>query len=219
MTLNYQANTGGAGTAGTINIPAGNYTASSLATYLNSATADFVTAYNSATLGFTFTPGIYLKAGSTGALVIGFPSTYLTSPGTTFTTSSPQPISLMGPNQIHVNTNLPLYTVPVSGRLCNVPVTSDYGSLISYRDLNEQVQNIVNNSNLQNLEITLTDENNVTLEGYEDIPWRMILSIEVIHDQGFVNPGEGHGVGLVPRTIADTQNYYNQAAQFAQLKF
>lgn len=162
------------------------------------------------TLGFTFSPAINILAGTTAQAILGFPSGYT---GTGISAST-IPINLLGPSHINVNTNLSLYTLPISGCLASLPITGSYGSLISYRDLDGQQPMLVTHSELQNFHITLADENNTTLEGYEDIPWRIILSLEVLHDQAFVNPGEQHGVGLVPMTIPQTQKFYQQLGSF-----
>ena len=195
---------------GTATIARGNWTATDLATYLSGLVGITTCTYDPKTLGFTFSPAINILAGTTAQGILGFPSGYT---GTGITAST-VPINLLGPSQINVNSNLSLYTLPISGCLASLPITGSYGSLLSFRDLDGQQPMLVTHSELQNLHITLADENNTTLEGYEDIPWRLILSIELIHDQGYVNPGEQHGVGLVPMTIPQTQKFYQQLGSY-----
>ena len=150
--------------------------------------------YDDNILGFQITggTGLDIVAGSTAQSVLGFAS------GTTYSnqTQSVQPINLMGPGSILVHTNLSLHTLPISGLLSVVPITGNYGSLLTYRDPDGGQPILVTQSDLHNMEIKLTDENDNVLEGYEDIPWRMIISIELLHAPGYVNPSEQHGVGL-----------------------
>lgn len=200
-------------TNGTITIPRGNYSATELATIIQAQLAEGETiTYTPSILGFTFSGGVDMLTGTTAQSILGFTSGYISNVALTTSTI---PINLLGPSHINVNTNLSLYTLPISGCLASLPITGSYGSLISYRDLDGQQPILVTHSELQNLHITLADENNVTLEGYEDIPWRIILSLEILHDQAYVNPGEQHGVGLVPMSIPQTQHFYKQLGSYS----
>ena len=191
-----------------VTIARGNWTATSLATYLTTSLVGegITVTYDSKTLGFTFTggSGLNIVSGTTAQLILGFPSGFT---GTNQTAST-IPINLMGPSRIHVNTNLSMYTLPLSGRLATVPISTTYGGYMSYRDLDGAQPIMITSSDIHNLQITLADEHNVTLEGYEDIPWGCILSVEVIRDQGYVNPGHLHGVGTMPIVPAHRQVFY-----------
>ena len=189
----------------------GNWTATQIAAQVTAGlVADGVTCtYEPKILGFTFAPGIGIEPGTTAQSILGFASGYNATYATV--TASLQPINLMGPSRIHVNTNLSMYTVPLSGRLATIPISTNYGGFMSFRDLDGQQPMMITHNDLHSMTITLADENNVTLEGYEDIPWGIILSIEVIRDQGFVNPALGHGMGIVPmHPLAAQQFYGNQ---------
>lgn len=195
-----------------ITIPRGNYTATSLATFIQDALTaggegTVTVTYDSSKLGFTFGgAGLNIISTSTAQTLIGFPTGFT---GTN-QTSSTIPLNLMGPSRIHVNTNLSMYTVPLSGRLATIPISTNYGGFMSFRDLDGQQPMMITHNDLHSMTITLADENNVTLEGYEDIPWGIILSLEVIRDQGFVNPGLGHGVGSVPMHPLVAQQFYGK---------
>jgi hypothetical protein len=193
----------------TVTIARGNWTATSLATYLDTEldSEGIAVTYDPTFLGFTFSPGMDIDAGTTAQNILGFPTGFTGS-----VITSEIPINLMGPSRIHVNTSLSMYTVPLSGRLATIPISTTYGGYMSYRDLDGQQPMMVTSSDFHSLVITLTDENNVTLEGYEDIPWGVVLSVEVIRDQGYVNPGLGHGVGQsVMHPIQRQQFYQSQA--------
>jgi hypothetical protein len=186
----------------TVTIASGNWTATELATYLTSQLVgpeSLTFTYDDSFLGFTISGGTGLNiiSGSTAQSVLGF------VPGTTYAnqTKSVQPINLMGPGSILVKSNLSLHTLPISGLLSVVPITGNYGSLITYRDPDGGQPILVTQSDLHNLEIQLTDENGTLLNGYDSIPWRMILSIELLHAPGYVNPSEQHGVGLPPLSV------------------
>lgn len=191
----------------TVTIARGNWTATQLATYLTTAlvTEAITVTYDPKILGFTFSPGMDINALTTAQLILGFPSGFL---GSVLTSSIP--INLMGPSRIHVNTDLSMLTVPLSGRLASIPISTNYGGFMSYRDLDGQQPMMVTGSGLNSLTITLADENNETLEGYEDISWGIILSLEVIRDQGYVNPALGHGVGIVPMHPLAAQQFYGK---------
>jgi hypothetical protein len=181
----------------TVTIARGNWSATELATYLTSQLLipeGLTFTYDDNILGFQITGGggLNIAAGSTANTALGFAA------DTVYTAQSKsvQPLNLLGPGSILIHTNLSLHTLPISGLLSVVPVTGNYGSLISYRDPDGGQPILVTQSDLHNMEIRLTDENDRLLDGYADIPWRIILSIELLHAPGFVNPSEQHGVGL-----------------------
>jgi hypothetical protein len=186
-----------------------------LATYLTTELAGegITVTYNDSILGFNFTGGggLDIVAGSTANTLLGFAADTVYANQT----QSVQPINLLGPGSILVHTNFSLHTLPISGVLAMVPITGNYGSLITYRDVDGAQPILVTQSDIADLHIKLTDENNNLLEGYADIPWRMVISLEILHAPGFVNPGEQHGVGLVPRTIPQTQQFYKQLGSFS----
>jgi hypothetical protein len=194
----------------TVTFARGNWTATQIAAQVTAGLiADGITCtYDPKTLGFTFSPGIGIEAGTTAQSILGFASGTIGTYPTV--TKSTQPINLMGPSRIHVNTNLSMFTVPLSGRLATIPISTNYGGFMSFRDLDGAQPMMVTSSDLHSITVTLADENNVTLEGYEDIPWGMILSVEVIRDQGYVNPSLSHGIGSVAMTPSQAGQFYQQ---------
>lgn len=169
-----------------INVPKGNWDAPGLALYLTQQSAlgagHVTVTYDYAQLKFLFSPAATIGPLTTNFHIVGFPNP---PPLFNFVSESPQPVQLSGPTRIHVNTNLSLYTVPTSGRLGTVPVTVDYGELLSYFDESGTEPSLCMEQHIDHLDIKLTDENNNPLEGYEDVPWGVIISITPVVNEGF----------------------------------
>lgn len=175
----------------TISIPPGNWNAVGIAKWITEQCANagvpITVTFDCGRIGFIFDPPAdILPPWTTNALkILGFPVDddivgYIDQ------ASSQIPIQLSGPKRIHVNTNLPLYTLPPSGRLCSIPVNVHYGQMLNYFDESGTCPALVTSQYIDDIEINLTDENNEGLEGYEEIPWGVILSIEPVSDIGFV---------------------------------
>lgn len=138
--------------------------------------------YDYAQLRFLFSPAAIIGPGTTNWGIVGFP---VPPPLYNLVTESPLPVQLSGPTRIHVNTNLALYTVPPSGRLGTIPVTVNYGELLSYFDESGTEPSLCMEQHIDHLDVQLLDENNNELEGYEEIPWGMIISIVPVINEGF----------------------------------
>jgi hypothetical protein len=125
----------------------------------------------------------------------------------TFSSSSPQlsasqvPINLTGVTQVQLNTTLAVANVPRSKKLCTVPMTVPYGSLLSYTDYQGGQPVTVMNDQIQNIDIELCDEHGIPLHStyfpanvdpgsYEYTnflpPWEVVLSIEEVVQENVV---------------------------------
>lgn len=143
--------------------------------YLNPLLGTVVVEYDFAQLAFIFTPSLELSAGTTAQSLLGFPEGYL---GTV--TQSTIPVNLSGPRTINVESNLSLFTGPVSGRLASIPITCNYGECLSYLDNNGHITNIVMDHQLHLLALNLIDENGDTLTCFNEIPWSVCLELKKI---------------------------------------
>jgi len=118
--------------------------------------------------------------------ILGFPTP--ASP-TTWTlnniSKSQMPIRLSGPTCIHVNTNLPLFNIPTSGRLATIGVSVNYGELLLYFDESNSQPVLLTSQFLDYIRIQLTDENNEELECYDHLPWQCVISIDPIEGSGY----------------------------------
>lgn len=170
----------------TITIPAGNYSASSLAATINSlvSTAGYsylTVAFDCSSQLFTFsdTDGVpatgWIPAGGTALPYLGFPLGYTSTTGVT---TSQFPPNLAGVTRIHVETNLPLFTLPPSGRLASVPVDAGYGEMMSFTDFQGNHCILCTTHDLTNIEIRLTDQNGRKLDGYDEVPWGCVIEFE-----------------------------------------
>jgi hypothetical protein len=176
-------------------IPKGNWNADQLTDYINteiknSAIVNTVV-FDYGVLGFRFlTPIDIGPYTSLEALsVMGFPQPLISQ---TFDwdlysniTMSQIPIKLSGPACINLNTQLPLFNLPSSGRLACVAVNKDYGDLISFIDESATQPPLLTSQYLDKITIQLTDENNEELECYDDIPWTLVIAIDPVEEAGF----------------------------------
>lgn len=121
---------------------------------------------------------------------LGYPTPTLLRPNEYWavynTMGSQIPIKLSGPSCIYVHTNLPLFNVPVSGRLATVGVDGNYGDLLMYHDLPSSQPAFLTAQYIERIQLQLTDENNEELEGYDDIPWSATITIDPVEDSGYV---------------------------------
>lgn len=167
----------------TVTIPAGNYEPSQIARYLNDQLYPTVetVCWDPKMAVFRFCPGITIQAGSTAAPLLGFKS------GQTYTnvTESVLPANVYGPQRIIVDTNLQLFNIPINGRLAVIPVQESYGQMIHYNNFASTYSHLCMDSQFHTLRIRLTDEVGDTLEGYDEVPWDILLSFEPIDNPGF----------------------------------
>ena len=143
--------------------------------YLNQSLSGVTVEYDYAQLAFLFSPSLELSAGTTAQSILGFPEGYL---GTV--TQSTVPINLSGPRTINVESNLSLFTGPVSGRLASIPITCNYGECLSYLDNNGNIPNLVMDHQMHLLALNLIDENGDTLTCYDEIPWNACIELKKI---------------------------------------
>lgn len=169
-----------------VTIPAGNYSPGMIARYLNDQLYPEVTSvcYDPYMNIFRFCPGLNLVASTTTAQdILGFYH------GIDYyqATESVLPVQLYGPTRIIVDSNLQLYNLPVSGRLGVFPVDKPYGQLISYDGTSATHSHLCMNTHLTHIHIRLTDEKGRALNGVDSIPWDLLISFEVIENEGFQN--------------------------------
>lgn len=191
----------------TITIQRGNWDAVGLANYLTQQMELFglnnSVIYNPYKLAFDFLHpvDIYPPTSVKMLSVLGFPTPIISSWTINEVQSSSIPIKLSGPACIHVNTNLPLFNVPVSGRLATVGVKVNYGELLLYEDQPASQPAFLTSQYLDKITIHLTDENNEELDGYDDIPWSAVISIDPVENSGFQQ------MTLERPNVEDTRNY------------
>lgn len=169
-------------------IPAGNWNACSLANYMNTLfeaeTMMVRMSYDSGRLGFHFTIPIDIVEPTNCLELFGYPTTPVAL--VLNTTMSQQPVRMSGPTRLHVNSSLPLYTIPPSGRLGTVPVDVGYGEMLSYFDESDADPVLCSEQHLRTIRIHLTDENNEELTAYENISWGVVLALTPEPNPGFV---------------------------------
>lgn len=85
---------------------------------------------------------------------------------------------LAGVTRIHVETNLPMYTLPASGRLASIPVNVSYGDFLAFTDYDGNHSTLCTSHDLTNIVIRLTDQDGVDLTGYDELPWGVTIEIE-----------------------------------------
>ena len=118
--------------------------------------------------------------------ILGLPQ--ITPSGSWFYTNisaSLQPIKLSGPSCIHVNTDLPLFNIPQSGRLATIGVNVCYGELLLYTDDSASQPPLLTSQYIDTISIQLTDEKGEELECYDEIPWACVLSIDPVENSGY----------------------------------
>ena len=181
----------------TIDIPSGNWDAYSLANYLSYALDGVKVTYDEGSLHFLFSPEIYITGASKSAFpYLGIPSWYSSSYYGSLTESI-NPINLSTLQRIHVESNLTVNNIPISGRLAVVPVDQWYGEMIKYFDADNLNTVLCMDHYIGRLEIWLTDENGIPLDFYLPststalgLPysypeWQMCLSITPVDNPGF----------------------------------
>lgn len=167
----------------TVTIPKGNYTAASLADKIKALmpSLDLTVVYDCTAAGFVFTSssltspqGFTPTTGTTAWKYLGLKE----GTGDTPVTKSDYPPMLAGVTRIHVETNLPLYTLPQSGRIASVPVNVSYGDFMAFTDYDGNHATLCTTHDLNNITIRLTDQDGNDLTGYEDLPWGCTLELE-----------------------------------------
>lgn len=156
-----------------INVPAGNWNPCGLANYLNSVQQATHVSFDTDTLTYFFEPNITVLEGSDDAILaaLGLPvaGTYSYSIQTPF---------LAGPREIQLWTNLGVWNLPQGGLLAAIPITCDYGGLVSYHNTHDNAPSIITDHQIRFLEIRLTDENGIDLVCDDSIPWSVQLVLE-----------------------------------------
>lgn len=170
----------------TVTIPAGNYMPGQLANYLNELLISEVdtVCYDQQLCIFRFSPSLNLVSdGTTAQSILGF------KPGVDYTgvTESVLPVQLSGPSRIIVETNLQLYNIPISGRLGVFPITKSYGMTLEYNNFSTTHSHLCMDQHFQHIHIRLVDENGDLLQGYDEIPWDILISFEPVDNPGFQN--------------------------------
>lgn len=166
-----------------VTIPVGNYTPDCIASYLqNNLYSELVqVCWDPSTAVFRFHPGINIEPDSTIAPLLGFQR------GVQYkgATESVLPANVYGPQRITVDTNLQLYNIPTSGRLCTIPVKETYGQVIHYNNYSATHQHLCMDPHFQTIRIRLIDEDGDLLTAYDETPWYLDISFEIIENPGF----------------------------------
>jgi hypothetical protein len=165
----------------TVTLPAGNYHPGQIAYYLTEQLGSTTVCWDQQNAIFRFEPAINILGTSTSASLLGF------KPGTTYTgvTESVLPANTGGPQRIVVDTNLQLYNIPISGRLCVIPIKEKYGEMIQYSNFSATYNHLCMDQYLDTIRIRLTDFDGTPLNGYEEIPWDISISFEPMDNPGF----------------------------------
>lgn len=174
----------------TITIPVGNWDAYGLAQFINetcfAADIPITIEYDGGRLGYIFSQGVFLVSPTNCQDLLGFPDGFESIIPDDSVESSMIPVRMPGPSRIHVQSNLSLYTFPASGRLATVPITVNYGEMLSYFDESGTEPSLCMDHQLNRIEIHLVDQNNEELrECYESIPWGLVLSLTPVTNDGF----------------------------------
>lgn len=165
----------------TVTIPAGNYHPGQIAYYLTEQLVTTTVCYDQQNIVFRFDPAINISADSTAASLLGF------KPGVAYTgvTQSVLPANTWGPRRIIVDTNLQLYNIPISGRLCIIPIKEKYGEMIQYSNFSSTYNHLCMDQYLDTIRIRLSDEFGNPLNQVEEIPWDISISFEPMDNPGF----------------------------------
>lgn len=165
----------------TVTIPAGNYHPGQIAYYLTEQLGTTTVCWDQQNIVFRFDPAIDVDASSTAASLLGF------KPGVNYTgvTQSVLPANTNGPQRIVVDTNLQLYNIPISGRLCVIPVKEKYGEVIQYSNFSSTYNHLCMDQYLDTIRIRLTDFDGNLLNGVDEIPWDISISFEPMDNPGF----------------------------------
>lgn len=143
--------------------------------FLNQSLGSKIVDYDYAQLAFLFSPPLPLDPGTTAQSLLGFPDGYL---GTV--TQSIIPVKLSGPRTVNIESNLSLHTGPVSGRICSVPITCNYGECLSYLDESGNIPTLIMDHQIYIIALHLLDENGDELECYNEIPWSVCIELQKI---------------------------------------
>lgn len=165
--------------------PRGNYDPCTIARYLNDQLYPDVqtVCYDPMALAFRFCPGINIVgSATTAAAMLGFQE------GVDYTgaTQSVLPVQLGGPRRIIIETDLRLFNIPTSGRLAVIPITQNYGEMITYENFASTHNHLAMDQDFQSIRISLTDEKGNPLEGIEGEPWDLLISFQPIDNPGFI---------------------------------
>ena len=171
-------------------IPWGNYTPDTLASTISSllAAIGITVTFDSKQQLLKFTPSVTINPVLTTAWeIIGLnPSIPHVA-----ITQADLPPSFKETYRLHLNTNLSLYTIPPSGRLSTVQVSSPFGSRITYFDESGTAPSLDMDHNLSTLEIHIQDQNNnslfpLPLTGINDtIFWGAVIAITPIPNDAY----------------------------------
>ena len=156
-----------------ITVPAGNWNPCGLANYLNSVQQTTHISFDPDTLTYFFEPDITILEGSDDAILAALG---LAAAGTY--SNSIQTPNLCGPREIQVWTNLGVWNLPQGGLLAAIPITCDFGGLITYHNTIDKAPSIITDHQIRFLEIRLTDENGLDLVCDDAIPWSVQLVLE-----------------------------------------
>lgn len=182
----------------TITIAPGDYDADSLVDYLydtlkNDCSVEM--SYDPIQCHFHWTPALKVGAATTCMKQLGLPG----ANDTTGYTESPLVMNLSGVSRIDVDTNLTLNTLPMSGRLAMIPVSTNFGGMIDYHDKYAAQPLMCLDQTLQVITIRLLDQDGVALSDYLPItdtspywnvyvpPWEVTISFESYGDPGYIN--------------------------------
>lgn len=78
-----------------------------------------------------------------------------------------------------------MYNSPVSGRLCTIGVTTNYGDLEVYQDQSGALPVLMMNHQLSTLEMILTDQDGTELVCYDNAPWYITLELQEVDGMAY----------------------------------
>lgn len=188
----------------TIEIPRGNWDAYSLQNFLSANLVGHKVVYDEGNLHFCFLPDIYISnVDSRAAKLLGIP-TWFSSFFFGTLTESINSVNLSTVQRIHVESNLTINNIPLSGRLAVIPVEQNFGEMIDYFDADGLNKVLCLDHVIGRIEIWFTDQDGNPLESYlgaSELPgghtrtfpeWQLTLSITPQDNVGFVEMPPGN---------------------------
>lgn len=207
-------------TARNLTIPAGNLSASAVATALtDTVTSGLTVTYSTGTGVFTF------SAGATNSItfpaqavnnIIGVSVSGLTiaTNGSSQAVGIPQ---IGGTRAVEVNTNIPIDTTTAGSgtgqTLCYIPVDTNPNNYIIYKPYN-WVRQVAKTNYIQEITVTLSDENGALLD-MKGANWSIDLLFELLVPPDMVNkdftemPSGGDLFSALSRSTAQNKKFIN----------
>jgi hypothetical protein len=177
---------GSTNTSASLTIPAGNYSAVALNTFLTNAASGLTCTYNVSLGVFQFTTGATHQVTfppQAANLLIGIPQSGVTIALSSSYTAPLAPV-ILGTKSICVNTDIPLDTVSAgtgnAQTLCFIPVDTEPNDLIVYKPgQGIPIRQICKTNYISAITVTLMDESGKPLD-FKGVPWAVDLCFELL---------------------------------------